>query len=130
MRSQSRAIAINMNYKTPAEFIGAADSQLDLEDWHGAWKIATEGLEHYPDHAELQKYADILAPPKVRVVPRDRSRDVQANLEWIQQNRAEYRGRWVAIKNGEFLASGKDIDEIVGQIGEVKNTGILVTAIC
>lgn len=120
---------MNTNYKTSAEFIGAADRQLDLGDWHGAWKIATEGLEHYPDHTELQKYAYILAPPKVRVVPRDRSRDVQADIDWIKQNRVEYQGRWVAIKNGQLLASGKSHDDVIAQVGSVKNTGILVTSI-
>ncbi|NER38268.1 MAG: hypothetical protein F6J93_30655 [Oscillatoria sp. SIO1A7] len=92
-------------------------------------KIATEGLEHYPDHAELQKYAYILAPPKVRVVKAGGHPEVRANREWIEQNQAEYRGHWVAIKNGELLATGKSHDEVIDLVGIIKNTGILVTPI-
>ena len=118
-----------MTVKTAVEFIKDADYELERGDWHGAWKIATEGLQYYPEDALLKKYAYVLAPPKVTVVPRDPNVDVQANLDWIKQNRGKYRGYWVAIKNGHFLASGKDVDELVDQIGEIKNTGILVTPI-
>lgn len=118
-----------MTYNTPKEFLLAADLEMERGDWNGAWKIATEGLQHFPDHAELQKYAYILAPPKVTVVPRDPSRDVRADREWLKQNRAEYRGRWVAIKNGQLLAVGNSYDEVRAQVGPVKNTGILITKI-
>lgn len=116
-----------MTTKTAEEFVKAADVEFDRGDWNAAWKVAVEGLKYHPDHAKLKKYAHILAPPKVTVVPRDPDSDPGANLEWIKKNRAEYRGRWVAIKNGQFLAAGKNLDEIVEQVGEIKNTGILVT---
>jgi hypothetical protein len=118
-----------MKYSTPEEFIKAADIEFERGDWNGAWKIATEGLKHFPEHAELQKYALILAPPKVTVVPRDPNRDVGADIKWLKQNRAEYRGNWVAIRNGQLLATGKSYDEVSAQVGPVKNTGILVTKI-
>lgn len=118
-----------MMYNTPEEFISAADKELDRYDWNAAWKIATEGLKHFPEHAELQKYAYILAPTKVTSVDRGGHPEIGADHEWMKKNRLEYRGRWVAIKNGQLLASGKNLDEIVEQIGEIKNTGILVTAI-
>ncbi|WP_017717412.1 hypothetical protein [Kamptonema formosum] len=118
-----------MNYSTPEEFIKAADIEFERGDWNGAWKIATEGLQHFPDHAELQKYAHILAPPKVTVVNRGGHPELRADREWLKQNRAEYRGRWVAIKNGQLLAVGNSHDEVLAQVGPIKNTGILVTAI-
>mgnify|MGYP006272214089 CR=1 FL=1 len=118
-----------MMYNTPEEFISAADKELDRDDWNAAWKIATEGLKHFPEHKELQKYAYILAPTKVTSVNRGGHPEIGADHEWMKKHRLEYRGRWVAIKNGQLLASGKNLDEIVDQIGEIKNTGILVTAI-
>ncbi len=118
-----------MPKQTAAEFIQRADLEIRRGHWHGAWKVALEGLKYFPDHAELQKYEHILAPPKVTLVDRGGHPEITANNSWIKQNREQYRGSWVAIKNGEFLASGKNLDEIVEQIGEIKNTGILVTAI-
>lgn len=116
-----------MTTKTAEEFIKAADVEFDRGDWNGAWKVAVEGLKYHPDHAELKKYAHILAPPKVTSVDRGGHPEVRANREWMKENRARYRGQWVAIKNGQFLASGKNLDEIVEQVGEIKNTDILVT---
>jgi hypothetical protein len=116
-------------HKTAEDFIKQADLEITRGNLHGAWEIAVEALKHFPDHAELQKYEYILAPPKVKTVPRDPNQDVQADIDWIKNNRAEYRGCWVALKNGELLASGKDHDEIVEQIGEIKNTGIMITVI-
>ncbi|MBC6418066.1 MAG: hypothetical protein GDA44_04395 [Prochloron sp. SP5CPC1] len=119
-----------MTNQTAVEFIKQADIEIQRGDFHGAWKIAVEGLKSFPEHAELQKYEYILAPPKVTMVPRDPNQDDgQADIDWIKENRKQYRGCWVALKNGQLLASGKDLDEIVEQIGEIKNTGILVTVI-
>lgn len=118
-----------MTHKIAEDFIKQADLEITRGNLHGAWEIAVEALKHFPDHAELQKYAYILAPPKVKTVPRDPNQDVQADIDWIKNHRAEYRGCWVALKNGKLLASGKNLDEIVEKIGEIKNTGILVTVI-
>jgi hypothetical protein len=118
-----------MNHKTAEEFIKQADLEIERGDWHGSWKIAVEGLKHFPDHAELQKYEHILAPPKVTSVDRGGHPEIRADREWMQKNRAEYRGRWVGIKNGQLLAVGNNHDEIIAQVGPIKNTGILVTVI-
>ncbi len=63
------------------------------------------------------------------VVPRAPDRVPGANLNWIKKNRDEYRGRWEAIKNGQLLASGNSHDEVIAQVGPIKNTGILVTKV-
>ena len=74
-----------MNHKTSEKFIKQADLEIERGDWHGAWKIAVEGLQHFPDHAELQKYEHILAPPKVTSVDRGGHREIRANREWMQK---------------------------------------------
>ncbi|MFB2839668.1 DUF5678 domain-containing protein [Floridanema evergladense] len=118
-----------MIYNTPEEYISAADRELDRYDWKAAWQIATEGLKHYPEHKELQKYAYILAPAKITTVDRGGHPEIGENMKWIKNNCTQYRGQWVAIKNGQLLASGKNHDEVIKQVGDIKNTGILVTAI-
>ena len=115
--------------KTAAEFIKQADLEIERGDWHGAWKMAVEGLKYFPEHGELKKYEYILAPPKVTSVDRGGHPEIRADREWMQKNRAEYRGRWIGIKNGQLLAVGSDRDEIIAEVGPVKNTGILVTKV-
>lgn len=118
-----------MTHKTAEDFIKQADLEIERGDWPGAWKIAVQALKHFPDHAQLQKYEHILAPPKVTSVDRGGHPEIRADREWLQQNRPEYRGRWVGIKNGQLLAVGTSHDEIIAQVGPVKNTGILVTKV-
>ena len=54
----------NMTHTKAEEFIKQADVEITRGNLHGAWNIAVEALKHFPDHAELQKYEYILAPPK------------------------------------------------------------------
>lgn len=118
-----------MTVKTVAEFIKDADSEIERGDWKGAWKIATEGLQYYPEDALLKKYAYVLAPSKVTTVNAGGHPEVRANREWMQKHRQQYRGHWVALKNGQLLAFGKDHDDVIEQVGDIKNKDILVTPI-
>lgn len=34
--------------------------------------------------------------------------DAPANLEWLNRNRAEYMGEWVALYKGQLIAHGKN----------------------
>jgi hypothetical protein len=101
--------------------------------WVGAYLIARDvamaGAARYPDHAELQKMAYILAPPKVTVSKSGPHPDIEANRKWLKANWDAYRGHWVALKDGQLLGVADSLDALVEQIGEIKNTGILVTSL-
>ncbi len=92
-----------------------------------ARNLALEGAERYPDHAELQKMAYILAPPKVTVSNRPPDPSIKGNMAWLKEHWDEYRGKWVALRSGELLAVADSLDGLVEQVGEIKNTGIMVT---
>lgn len=118
-----------MTYNTPEEFIEATRTIINTGDFYGAQKLSFEAAQKYPDHREVQKIARILAPPKITVSKRPPNRDTWINQDWIKQNRMQYRGRWVALKDGQFLADGKNVDELVEQVGDIKGKGIFITAI-
>ncbi|MBO1346465.1 MAG: hypothetical protein EBE86_003230 [Hormoscilla sp. GUM202] len=54
----------------------------------------------YPEHEVVKKLAYLLAPSVVTVDRDPPMTDVRANRNWLKQNRMEYRGRWVALKDG------------------------------
>lgn len=68
-----------------------------------ARNLADYGHLLHPQHEELAKMAHILAPPRVvrTGLPPDPSG--RANLEWMRDHAAEYRGRWIALKDGVFI---------------------------
>jgi hypothetical protein len=92
-----------------------------------AQELAFKGAKRYPDHAELQKMAHILAPPTVSVSKASPRPGIQANRDWLNANWDDYRGRWVALRDGQLLAVADSLDGLSEQVGELQNTGILVT---
>ncbi|MDY6806728.1 MAG: DUF5678 domain-containing protein [Cyanobacteriota bacterium] len=118
-----------MTYKTPEEFIEATRTILNTGDFYEAQKLSMEAAEKYPDRQEVQKIARILAPSKITVDKERSPVDILANQNWVKQNRIQYRGRWVALKDGKFLADGKNVDELVEQVGDIKGKDIFITAI-
>ena len=43
--------------------------------------------------------------PTVRKVP---TRNFEAELSWLKTNRQQYRGQWVALKDGQLILSDTD----------------------
>jgi hypothetical protein len=92
-----------------------------------ARNLSTRGADRYPDHDELQKYARVLAPPKIiqrNLPPRP---DLRANRDWLMRHGDLYRGQWVALRNGELLGSAPSLQTLVAKIGDTKS--ILVTKV-
>jgi hypothetical protein len=93
-----------------------------------ARNLAVEGADRHPKHAELKKMAYILAPPKVvRSGPADPG--VKANWEWFKAHGGQYRGRWVALHNGDLITVADSFDELVEQVNDSKEARILITKV-
>ncbi len=39
------------------------------------------------------------------------------------------QGRWVALRDGQLLGVAETAEQLVAQVGEIKNRGILVTQV-
>ena len=115
----------------PDDIIGAIKRAFETDSPRLAERLAREGAERYPEHAELQKYARVLAPPTVRLVPStpESRAAVKANGKWLKANRNDYLGNWIALKNGELLHASSTFDELAAAVGDVRGRGILVTKI-
>lgn len=96
---------INWNERTAAEFEQAIHWALTAGAHLTARSLAQSGFAKHPDHAYLQKAARILAPPKLlRRLPAEPTK--LFNHQWLRANRTQYRGQWVALRDGQLLASG------------------------
>ena len=118
---------IEWNQRTSDEFIQAIDLALKIGAHLAARELATQGAEIHFDSEELQKYARILAPPQVSRVPVNSRVNIRANSEWLKMNRNRYKGKSIALKDGELLETANSTEELIGKIGATKGTGILVT---
>ncbi|MCI0394838.1 MAG: hypothetical protein L0332_12850 [Chloroflexi bacterium] len=114
----------------PAEdFVQAVNLALKFGDLLLARELATQGVKQYPNHAELQKMAYILAPPKARVVQGEPDTSWKANREWLKAHWDEHRGKWVALHNGELVGLANSLEALLEEVGEVRGKGILVAPV-
>ncbi len=90
-----------------------------------ARQLSVEGAKHHPDDPEIQKYARVLAPPKVVSSDALPNAAHKANREWLKTHAGDNRGQWVAIRNGELLEAANSLEELIKQIGDTK--GVLLT---
>jgi hypothetical protein len=74
--------------------------------------LAREGSQRHPANAELGALARLLAPPRVlegEIPPQPGTR---ANQEWLRAHSAEHGGSWVALRDGELVASARSLREV------------------
>ena len=128
--SFTKALAeIDWEKKPAKDFIRAIDLALKVGAHMAARKLATDGAEFHFDSEELQKYARVLAPAKVLPDRAQSTVDPKANIAWLKANKANHKGQWVALRNGELLGEADSYRNLIEQVGEPKGRGILVTPI-
>jgi hypothetical protein len=129
MEFQKLVNEISWSNQSSSAFVNAIRMALILEAPLLARRLAEQGSNFYPEHQELGKMARILAPPQVITSTGSFGFGVKANKIWIDTNREEYKRKWVALKNGELIASGQTFSDLRAKIGDIKGKGILVTQV-
>lgn len=90
-----------------------------------ARRLSAEGHATFPDDELLAKYARILAPPKILGRAPAAGPELEANRGWLKTHGKEYRGQWVAVRNGELLGAATELAELVPLLHDREN--VLVT---
>jgi Arc/MetJ-type ribon-helix-helix transcriptional regulator len=114
---------------TPDALVQAIRQALETGEAGRARQLAVEGAHRYPGHAELQRYARVLAPPTTRVVPASPASraSVKANGAWLHTHRTAYRGRWVALRDGVLVRDADSFETLVAGLDDT--TGLLLTTV-
>jgi len=111
-------------YNSPEDFINAIKSDFERGGLQIARQLAFRAVELYPENEKIQYYAQVLVPPKATVVTSnpERRQSIMADRAWMDKNRLNYIGRWVALRNGELLADAASLDELAAKVGDLKGT--------
>jgi hypothetical protein len=109
------------------DFLRAVQLALSAGAHMAARNLATQGAARYPDDANLQKYAWLLAPPRVLRSDAPPHPGLRANRDWLMAHGNEYRGRWVALHQGELLGVSDSLVALKELIGDTSN--ILLTKV-
>lgn len=115
--------------QTPQRLKEAVDLAL-ANGYHTiAIDITTKGLALFPEDADLQKIAGILAPPKVIRADVPPSAGLGKSVKWLKENRAQYGGQWVAVKDGSLLGSASSRQELSKTLNDSDASNVLITKI-
>ena len=104
--------------KMPEDFIKGIKDAFENGHHLTARQLAFEGVEHYPEHELLLKYAYILAPAMI-IEGNPSPEDRKLYREWLKHNHFKYRNRWVAIRKGEFVGDALREEELKEQLGDL-----------
>ena len=108
---------MNWSRRSPEDIMQAVQWALAAGAHLAARNLSARGAALYPDHAELQKYARVLAPPKV--IRRDPPRpSIRADHNWLKANRERFRGQWIALRNGELLGAAPTLQTLTNKVGK------------
>ncbi|HKI06535.1 MAG TPA: DUF5678 domain-containing protein [Thermoanaerobaculia bacterium] len=97
---------------TPETFLEEIQRIFESGTLRGAREVAAEGLNLYPDHAELRRLHHALRPTEVRMLPGYKIPDRQDTFEWIRDKAESYRGQWVAVLGTDPIAASPDLEEV------------------
>lgn len=92
-------------------------------------QLAQRAKQIYPDDKEIVKYQKILAPPKIINSNLPPYPPAELNVKWLKEFRNEYKGKWVALKDGILLASAVSFEELKSKVEIKKKSHILVTRV-
>jgi uncharacterized protein DUF5678 len=106
-------------------FIRAIQLALGVGAYTTITAIADEGTRMHPHSDALRKYSSVLAPPRI-VTRIPANPGLRATREWLRSNAQQYRGKWVAVRDGHLLAAGDSFDDLARQ---PENRGALITLI-
>ncbi len=122
-RQQFVALAKTVDWSVckPEELLRTIDLALSLELSTLAIKLAQQGKRLFPKHERIQQAAQVLTPPVGREGTTSYVQNLSTSQLWLREHAPEYRGRWVAVREGELVATGESLQELTTVIGEGEN---------
>jgi hypothetical protein len=114
--------AIDWSTRRPDELTTAIDLALSLEMASLAIELAQLGGRLFSNHERIQQAARVLAPPVVRAVRPSRAKKLDASRTWLWEHASEYRGQWVAVRQGELLDAATSLEALMPLIDEDEDT--------
>jgi hypothetical protein len=104
-RRPRRASAGPAGNQQALQQIRAALAEGDIARARDLCAIAAEA---YPGDETIRKLVLALAPPKLLRTDLPPSPEISKNHGWLREHWDEYRGNWVALRDGELIGKAKD----------------------
>ena len=110
------AEAIDWSSHPADELLRGIDLALSIELADLAIRLAQQGAILFPQHEQVRQAAIVLAPPTVSVKRTSAVNGLEISAEWLRTHANEYRGQWVAVREGQLLGAAQSSMELKGII--------------
>lgn len=85
-----------------------------------AQKLLAEALEQEDCGEDLSYWERLIGPTKKFRVGGEKAPDPAPDFRWLREHAQEYDGQWVALRNGELLASASSLKEVLSALKELE----------
>jgi hypothetical protein len=105
------------------DFARAIRLALNISAPVAAKHIFILGQKYHPTSPHLAAYAELFGKsPRASIRALPRNSTLEANREWLKENRAIYRGQWIALRDGTLIGVGSSLEDLTSRIKNVSNT--------
>jgi len=118
--------------RTAEDFLYITQLALQTGAYITAHEIASAGARRFPRDAKLVRRAYVLAPPRIlgkTPVKPEEAEMQRRNMDWLRNNSSAHIGKWVALRNGELLAEGELVRDVVAKLGNMPPQSVLLTQV-
>lgn len=105
-----------------SDFVRAIRLALNVSAPTAAKHLFILGQKYHPKSPQLSLYAKLFGEsPRASIRTLPANSTLVANREWLKENRAAYRGQWIALQNGNLIATGSSLDDLKSRVSESSN---------
>jgi hypothetical protein len=118
---------ISWTGRPASDFLRAVQMALGAGAHLAARRLASEGAKLYPNHQELSKIANLLAPPRIIESKPPSDSSISDNQAWLRSHTDEYRGWWVALYDGNLVAAAETVSDLKSRLDTT--SGLMITKV-
>jgi len=120
---------MNWDNRPANDFVRAVRLALLVGAHMIARQLSAEGVKGYPNHPELQRLADLLAPPKIINAHLPPDPNAYKDMRWLKTHHDEYQGQWVALRGDDLIAVAPSRKELLAKLENPKDKTLLITPV-
>jgi hypothetical protein len=122
--------SVDWSAQRPDELTAAIDLALREERPTLARGLAELGRELFPGHERIERAARVLAPGSARSTSLPPVEGLSASRRWLREHADEYRGQWVAVRQGALVGVAPSLEEMATTVDlEEQGADLLVTRV-
>jgi hypothetical protein len=119
---------INWRERNAEELHRAIRLCISLEMVRFARELADLGMQLYPEDKMLARIAYVIAPPRVIGTRPAKNLDLPASRKWLNENSSNFKGQWIAVREGKLLGASPVFEALLEQIGQENRTPATIVA--